>query len=125
MDWKTIGVGALANIIISISLSEVFLPLVIVGPIIGGFLASYLTKGFEDSGVMEPSDGAVVGTMSGIIGGLIIGFLFIAGLGDVITLTGVIGGSYLLTWYVIIQVSVVVSLFLGLIGGIIGVVVKN
>lgn len=125
MDWKTIGLGALANIIISISLSEVFLPLALLGPIIGGFLASYLTKGFEDSGVMEISDGAVVGIMSGIIGGLIIGFLFIAGLGDVIAITGVIADSYLLTGYVIIQVSVVVSLVLGLIGGIIGVVVKN
>ncbi len=125
MDWKTIGLGALANIIISISLSEVFLPLALLGPIIGGFLASYLTKGFEDSGVMEISDGAVVGTMSGIIGGLIIGFLFIAGLGDVIAITGVIADNYLLTGYVIIQISVVVSLVLGLIGGIIGVVVKN
>jgi hypothetical protein len=127
MDWKTIGIGALVNAALTISLSWIFLPLFFLGPITGGFITSYLSKGFEDYEVMDEKDGAVVGTMSGIIGGILIGLLLILGLGNMGAITGLIstGIGLIVTAYIIIQLSVMVSLILGLIGGILGVVVKK
>ena len=127
MDWKIIGLGALVNAALTIILSWIFLPLFVLGPLTGGFLASYLGKGFEDYEEMDAKDGAVLGTMSGIIGGLIIGLLFILGLGDISALTGLMEGvgSFIITAYIIIQLSVIISLVLGLIGGVLGVLVKK
>lgn len=127
MDWKIIGIGALVNTALTIILSWIFLPLFFLGPLTGGFLASYLGKGFEDYAEMDEKDGAVVGTISGIIGGLIIGLLLILGLGDVNAIFGLIGetGSFIINAYIIIQLSVIISLVLGLIGGVLGVMVKK
>ncbi|MDO9045786.1 MAG: DUF5518 domain-containing protein [Methanobacteriaceae archaeon] len=127
MDWKTIGIGALVNAALTIFLSWIFLPLFFLGPIAGGFITSYLSKGFEDYEVMDEKDGAVVGTMSGIIGGILIGLLLILGLGNMDAINGFIstGIGLIVTAYIIIQLSVIVSLVLGLIGGILGVVVKK
>ncbi|PKL67654.1 MAG: hypothetical protein CVV28_05125 [Methanobacteriales archaeon HGW-Methanobacteriales-1] len=127
MDWKTIGIGAIVNAVLTIILSWIFLPLFFLGPIAGGFITSYLSKGFEDYDEMDEKDGAVVGTMSGIIGGILIGLLLIMGLGNMEAITGLIstGIGLIVTAYIIIQLSVIVSLILGLIGGVIGVMVKK
>ncbi len=127
MDWKTIGIGALVNVALTIGLSWIFLPLFFLGPIVGGFITSYLSKGFEDYEVMDEKDGAVVGTMSGIIGGILIGLLLIMGLGNISAINGLISNGFglIVTAYIIIQLSVIMSLILGLIGGILGVVVKK
>lgn len=126
MDWKIIGLGALVNATLTIILSGILFPLFLLGPLIGGFLTSYLSKGFEDYDEMDEKDGAVVGTMSGIIGGLLIGLL-ILGLGNISALTGLaeITGSFIITAYIIIQLSVIMSLVLGLVGGVLGVIVKK
>jgi hypothetical protein len=127
MDWKTIGIGAVVNAALTINLSWMLFPLFLLGPLIGGFLTSYLSKGFEDYDEMDEKDGAVVGTMSGIIGGLLIGLLLSLGFGNISALTGLaeITGSLIITAYIIIQLSVIISLVLGLVGGVLGVIVKN
>ncbi|MDP1551674.1 MAG: DUF5518 domain-containing protein [Methanobacteriaceae archaeon] len=127
MDWKIIGLGALVNATLTIILSGILFPLFLLGPLIGGFLTSYLSKGFEDYDEMDEKDGAVLGTMSGIIGGLLIGLLLILGFGNISAITGLaeITGSLVITAYIIIQLSVIISLVLGLVGGVLGVIVKN
>ena len=126
MDWKIIGIGSLVNAALTIILSWIFLPLFVLGPLTGGFLVSYLSKGFEDYAEMDAKDGAVVGAMSGIIGGLIIGLLLILGWGNMGSITELIGiDSFIIRGYLIIQLSVIVSLVLGLVGGVLGVIVKK
>lgn len=127
MDWKIIGISALINATITCVLSLVSLPLAFLGPLIGGFLASYPSKGFEDYEEMDEKDGAVVGAISGLIGGLIIGLLFIMGLGNISAIMGLKIGldSILTTGYIVIQLAMIISLVLSLIGGVIGVVVKK
>ena len=127
MDWKIIGIGSLVNAALTIILSWIFLPLFVLGPFTGGFLASYLSKGFEDYAKMDAKDGAVLGAISGIIGGLIIGLLLILGLGDISAFTTLIEqtGSFIISAYVIIQLSVIISLILGLVGGVLGDVLKK
>jgi hypothetical protein len=132
MDWKIIGISALINAAITSVLSLIFFPLAFLGPIIGGFLASYPSKGFEDYEKMDEKDGAVVGAISGGIGGLIIGLLFILGIGNISAVTGLISsqigtmtGGIFIAGYIIIELAIVISLVLGLVGGVIGVVVKK
>lgn len=127
MDWKNIGIGAVVNAALVIILSWILSPLFFLGPLLGGFLASYLGKGFEDYEVMDEKDGAVVGTMSGIIGGILIGLLLIMGLGNISAINGLISAGFglIVTAYIIIQLSVIISLILGLIGGVLGVIVKK
>lgn len=132
MDWKIIGPSALINAALTIALSIVFLPLSFLGPIIGGFLASYFSKRYEDYEGMDEKDGAVVGAISGLVGGLIIALLFIIGVGNISAITGLISskigaltGGALITGYIVLELSVVVSFVLGLVGGVIGVVVKK
>ena len=132
MNWKIIGLSALVNTILTIILSLIFFPLFFLGPLSAGFLASYLSKGYEDYDKMDEKDGAVVGAVSGLIGGIIIGLLFILGFGDVSAITGVISTKIgvltdhitLITGYFIFQFSVFISFVLGLIAGIVGVAVK-
>ena len=125
MDWKIIGLSALINTALTIVLSLIFFPLLFLGPLTGGFLASYLSKGYEDYEKMDEKDGMVVGAISGLIGGLIIGLLSILGFGDISAIIGTIAGNTLITGYIIIQLSIVISLVLGLLGGAIGVIVKE
>ncbi len=125
MDWKIIGLSALINTALTIVLSLIFFPLLFLGPLSGGFLASYLSKGYEDYEKMDEKDGMVVGAISGLIGGLIIGLLSILGFGDISAIIGTIAGNTLITGYIIIQLSIVISLVLGLLGGAIGVIVKE
>lgn len=132
MDWKIIGLSALINAVLTMVLSIIFFPLLFLGPITGGFLASYFSKGYEDYDKMDKIDGAVVGAVSGLIGGLIIGLLSLLGIGDINVITGLIstqigaiGNNNLIIGYIIIQFSTVMSLVLGLIGGAMGVIVKK
>ncbi|MGB9199949.1 DUF5518 domain-containing protein [Methanobacterium sp.] len=131
MDLKIIGLGALINIILTNLLTFIFFPLFFLGPLIGGFLSSYLTEGFENYDTMDEKDGAVVGAISGLIGGIIIALLYIIGLGavnivlgSISTKFGIIAGS-IIAAIVIINISTTISLVLGLIGGVIGVVIKK
>lgn len=132
MDWKIISISALVNATLTMFLSFIYLPLLILGPIIGGFLSSYLSKGFEDYAKMDKKDGAVLGAISGIIGGLLIGLLSVLGFGAISQIMGLIysklGGIFgglLLSGYIVFQISLIFSIFLGLIGGVIGVMVKR
>ncbi len=127
MDWKIIGIGALINAALTIILSWIFLPLFFLGPIAGGFIASYLSKGYEDYDEMDTKDGAVLGAISGIIGGLIIGLLLVLGVSDISAITGLISTKIglILTGYIIIQLSVIMSFILGLLGGVLGVILKK
>jgi len=125
MDLKIIGLSALVNAALTIVLSMIFFPLLVLGPLIGGFLASYPSKRFEDYDKMDEKDGMVVGAISGLIGGFLIGLLSILGIGDIGTTIGVITSNTLINGYIIIQLSLIMSLILGLIGGIIGVLVKK
>jgi hypothetical protein len=132
MDWKTIGLGALINAALTILLSMVYAPLLLLGPLIGGFFSSYLSQGFEDYAKMDKVDGAVMGAISGIIGGILIALLSILGLGAINEVIGLIfsqigsvTGAMAITWYVIFQLSVGMSLVLGLVGGMLGVILKG
>lgn len=80
---------------------------------------------------MDEKDGAVVGAISGLIGGLIVGILYIIGvgainnvLGIISTKFGVVAGS-IIAGFVIINISTEISFLLGMIGGVIGVVIKK
>jgi hypothetical protein len=126
MDLKIIGLSALVNAALTIVLSIIFFPLLVLGPLTGGFLASYLSKGYEDYDKMDEKDGMVVGAISGLIGGLIIGLLSILGIGDIIGTLGVIyTDNTLINAYIIIQLSLIISFILGLVGGVIGVLIKK
>lgn len=131
MDWKIIGLGALINIILTTLLSLLYFPLFFLGPLIGGFLSSYLIEGFENYDKMDEKDGAVVGAISGLIGGLIIALLYIIGFGEINTVLGLISpklgiiASSIIAGLVIINISATTSLVLSLIGGVIGVVIKK
>lgn len=131
MDWKNIGLGALINIVLTVPILIFFYPLFFLGPIIGGFLSSYLTEGYETYDKIDVKDGAVIGAISGLIGGLIIAFLFIIGYGAINTILGlisiklgVIAGS-IIAGLAIINISTDISLLLGLVGGVIGVIIKE
>jgi Family of unknown function (DUF5518) len=131
MNLKIIGLSALVNTLLTIILSLIFLPLLFLGPLTGGFLASYLSVGYEDYDKMDEKDGAVVGAVSGLIGGIVIGLLFILGFGDISAITGLISTKIglidhitLITGYIIFQLSVFISFVLGLVGGVVGVATK-
>lgn len=129
MDLKIIGLSALVNTALTSILSLIYFPLLFIGPLIGGFLASYLSEGYEIYDKMDKNDGAVVGAISGLVGGLIIGILFFLGFGGINTILsteiGAISDNILVLGYIIIQLSLIVNFILGLIGGIIGVIIKE
>jgi len=125
MNWKLVGIGSLVNVILTIFLTVIYFPLSFIGPITGGFMVSYFSKGYEDYQGVDWKDGAVVGAISGLIGGLILTLLFI-GLGTFnMNLEELIGNNATLMGYAILQVTTLISFILGLVGGIVGVVVKN
>jgi hypothetical protein len=131
MDWKNIGLGALINIVLTVPILIFFYPLFFLGPLIGGFLSSYLTEGYENYDKIDVKDGAVIGAISGLIGGLIIAFLFIIGYGAINTILGLISiklgviAGIIIASLAIINISTDISLLLGLVGGIIGVIIKE
>jgi hypothetical protein len=130
-DWKIICLSGLVSAVLSFVLSLVYFPLLILGSLIGGFLASYLSKSYEDYTGMDRRDGAIIGVFSGIIGGLILSLLLIFGLGAISNLIGLISTGrgvivdVVISGYVIFQLVVIVSMILGTLGGVLGVVVKK
>lgn len=126
MDLKLIGLSALVNAALTIVFSIIFFPLLFLGPLIGGFLASYLSKGFEDYDRMDEKDGMVVGAISGLIGGLIIGLLSILGIGNISNVIEVMAiNNIFINSFIILQLSLIISFILGLVGGVTGVLVKK
>lgn len=130
VDWKVICLFGLFNGVLAFILSLIYFPLIVLGPFIGGFLASYFSKSYEDYAAMDLSDGAVVGVISGIIGGLILTVLLIWGMGAVSYFTGLISTGTKLTGiilagYIVFQLSVILSMVVGVVGGIVGFIVKN
>jgi hypothetical protein len=130
-DWKIICLSGLVGAVLSFVLFLVYFPLFILGPFIGGFLASYFSRSYEDYTGMDRRDGAVIGVFSGIVGGLILSLLLIFGLGAINSILGLISTGMgattdiILAGYVIFQLSVIVCMILGALGGVVGVIVKK
>jgi len=125
MNWKLVGAGAIVNVMLTVLLTMIYIPLSFIGPVTGGFIVSYFSKGYEDYYCMDWKDGAVLGAISGLIGGLILTLLFIwLGTFNLI-LEGFIGTNATIISYSILQVTTLTSFILGLIGGIGGVLVKK
>jgi len=130
-DWKIIGLSGLLTAAVALVLSILYLPLFFFGPLIGGFMAAYFSRSYEDYYEMDIKDGAVIGVLSGIIGGLIMGLFFLIMPGIIRTFIGIINtnlgtfGNSLLAGYLIIQLTVVSGMILGAVGGIMGFIAKN
>jgi hypothetical protein len=131
-DWKSVGIGALVNVVLTMVLALVMFPLFFLGPVIGGLLTTYLA---EENLVnrRNPTAGASDGALSGVIGGLIIGLIFILGFGAlsaiiglVFTQIGAVAGTItLITGMFITLISVFLGGILGAIGGVIGVSIRE
>ena len=130
-DWKIIGLSGLISAALSVILSILFLPLFFIGPLIGGLVAVYYSRGYEDYFEMDRKDGAVIGVLSGIISGLITGLFFILMPGMISTVIGIINTNLGLFWnsllagYLIIQLTIVSGMILGALGGLIGFNIKK
>jgi len=130
-DWEIICLSGLVGAVLSFVLSLVYFTSLILGPFIGGFLASYLSKSYEDYTGMDRRDGAIIGVLSGVIGGLILSLLFIFGLGAISNVIALLStrlgeiADIVLAGYVIFQLSVIVCMILGALGGVVGVMVKK
>lgn len=95
MEWKIIGLSALVNAVLTVILSLIFFPLSLLGPVTGGFLVSYLSRGYEEYyDKVDEKDGAVLGAISGLLGGLIVGLLFILGFGGISAVIGLISSNW-------------------------------
>lgn len=132
-DWKIIGLSGLINAVLTIILIVIYFPLFFLGPLTGGFLASYFSQGYEDYDKMDLKDGAIVGIFSGVIGGLIITLILIIGFETITTIInltsikiGIItGANTVVAAYIIFELSIIISTILGAIGGLIGIKVKK
>ena len=129
MEWKVIGLSAFINAVLTTLLSIYMLPFIFAGSLIGGFLAAYLSQGYEDYALMDKKDGAVLGAVSGLLGGFIITLFFILGFGTIgvviKSVIGNIGNNPIILAYIILQLSVIMSFIFGLLGGIVGIFVKD
>lgn len=131
-NWKIIGLSGVLNAALTIILMIIFFPLSFLGPIIGGFLSSYLSHGYEVYDKMDLKDGFIVGAISGIIGGLIITILLILGFGAINIIIGIISPKIvflnsvnaLVVAYIIFEFLIIISTILGAIGGTIGIILK-
>ncbi|MCC7559322.1 MAG: DUF5518 domain-containing protein [Methanobacterium sp.] len=132
-DWKIIGLGGLVNASLSIIFIVIFFPLSFLGPLTGGFLASYFSQSYEDYAKMDLKDGAIAGIISGMIGGLIITIILIMGFEAIEVIINLIsleigmipGANTLVAAYIIFQLSIIISIILGALGGAIGIMVKK
>lgn len=130
-DWKAIAIGSLVNAVLTMVFTLVLFPLFFLGPVIGGFMATYLSRDF--SFINNPTEGAADGAVAGVIGGLIIGIIFILGfgalsaiLGLIFTQIGAVAGTItLITGLFITFVTVIVGGLFGAIGGVIGLSVRE
>lgn len=126
VDWKAVGVGSLINAVLTIVLTISVFPLFFLGPIVGGLVATYIGRG-------EKKDAPVEGALTGIIGGLIIGILFIAGFGALSAIIGLIfakiglvaGAMTMIAGLFITVVSIFLGGVLGAVGGIIGAEIRE
>jgi hypothetical protein len=126
VDWQAVGVGSLINAVLTIVLTISVFPLFFLGPIVGGLVATYIGRG-------EKKDAPVEGALTGIIGGLIIGILFIAGFGALSAIIGLIfakvglvaGAMTLIAGLFITFVSIFLGGVLGALGGIIGAEIRE
>jgi len=125
MDYKTIGLGTIITTILTIVLSIIFFPLFLLSPVIGGFFAAYLSEGYEDYDEMDKIDGAVLGGISGLIGGSVIGILYFMGFGVIGAIIGAASDEIGTMVSIVLITGLVVFKFLGIIGGIIGVILKE
>ncbi len=75
-DWIAVAIGAIVNGALTIVLALIFFPLFFLGPIIGGFVTTYLLKDEHESGLIH-------GALAGVLGGLLIGILSLFGVGIV------------------------------------------
>jgi hypothetical protein len=131
-DWKSVGIGSLVNVVLTILLGVIMFPLFFMGPVIGGLLTTY----FSEENLVNrrnPTAGAADGAVSGVIGGLIIGLIFILGfsalsaiIGLIFTQIGAVFGTItLITGMFITIISVLIGGVLGAIGGVIGVSIRE
>ena len=131
-DWKAIGIGALVNAVLTMVFALILFPLFFLGPVIGGFMATYLSR--ENIGFIgNPTGGAADGAVAGVIGGLVIGLIFILGFGALSAIIGLIftqigavaGTITLITGLFITFVTVIIGGLFGAIGGVIGLSVRE
>lgn len=126
IDWKAVAVGSLVNAVLTIVLTISVFPLFFLGPIVGGLVATYIGRG-------EKKDAPVEGALTGIIGGLIIGILFIAGFGALSAIIGLIfakvglvaGAMTLIAGLFITVVSIFLGGVLGAVGGVLGAEIRE
>lgn len=127
-DWKAIGLGAIINAVLTIVLTLAVFPLFFLGPVIGGFITTYMSEDNVRQVRRNPTEGAADGALSGVIGGLIIGAVFIIGfsalsaiIGLVFQQIGIIAGTItIITGLFITLLAVIIGGVLGAIGGVIG-----
>jgi hypothetical protein len=132
-DWKIIGLSGLVNSALSIILIVISFPLFFLGPLTGGFLASYFSQRYEEYAKMDLKDGAIAGIISGMIGGLIITLILIMGFEAIEVIINLIsleisiipGANTVVAAYIIFQLSIIISIILGALGGAIGIMVKE
>lgn len=125
-DWKSVGIGALANVVLTMILTIVLFPLFFLGPVIGGLLTTYLSK--ERLSQRTPASDAGDGALSGVIGGLLIGAIFILGVSVLSTVIGlvftqigaVLGTITLITGLFFTLITIILGGVLGAMGGVIG-----
>lgn len=118
VNWKPVALGFVVTLILAFI--GLFVPyLIILAPIIGGFIAAYLAGG-------DYRDGTVNGGIAGALGLLVvlaIGFAFFGALAGVlvgsITLGAVTAGIFGAI------IGFIIGLILGIIGGLIGIAVKG
>jgi len=126
VDWKAVGVGSIINAVLTLVLLISVFPLFFVGPLVGGMVATYIGRG-------EKEDAPVEGALTGIIGGIIIGVLFIAGFG---ALSAIIGLVFAKVGVVAGAITVIAGVFftvlaifiggvLGLVGGFVGAEIRE
>ncbi len=114
IDWKAVGVGSIINAVLTLVLTISFFPLFFLGPIVGGLLATYIGSG-------EKKDAPVEGALTGIIGGLIIGILFIAGFGALSAIIGLLFAKVgLVAGAITVIAGVFITIMVMFLGGVLG-----
>ena len=131
-NWKVIGLCGLFSAVVSGVVAMIYFPLFFLGPLIGGFLAVYFSGAYEDYyEKMDRKDGAVIGVLSGIIGGLILGSFLVLSTGTLDSVISLINAKLgtladaILAGYLILQLTVIVGMVFGGLGGYIGFIVKK
>ena len=127
-DFKTIGIGVLINIVLTIILSIIMFPLFFLGPVIGGFISTYIAQDTSRYYTKNQIPVAFERAITGIIGGLIIGIILISAFWIISTFIGhifiqigsITGTLTLLTGMLITFISIIIGGVLGAIGGVIG-----